>query len=60
MRTLDETELQRVSGGWVWPGTIIWSVNAPPPQAHPPTSVRPAPPPKPVPNPGFGSYPVSF
>lgn len=49
MRTLDENELQWVSGGWVWPGAIILSVNAPPPQVHPPTSVMPAPPPRPVP-----------
>ena len=65
MRTLDETELQRVSGGWgIMPSPIIWSVNAPPPPGNLPTSVMPAPPPRPVPgpvpNPGVQPFPLSF
>ncbi|MDD9962429.1 MAG: hypothetical protein OXU70_10105 [Gammaproteobacteria bacterium] len=50
MRILDEAELQQVSGAWLWPAPILWSVNPHPPAIQTPNTL-PAPAPAPwVPN----------
>lgn len=51
MRTLDQTELHQVSGGFQWPPAINFSVQPWPPQIHQPTSVRPISSPRPRPMP---------
>ena len=51
MRTLDQTELHQVSGGFQWPPAINFSVQPWPPQIHQPTSVRPISSPRPRPTP---------
>ena len=51
MRTLDQTELHQVSGGFQWPPGINFSVNPCPPYSHKPSSVRPFQSPRPRPMP---------